>query len=67
MEEMKERGEEEMYFDLRKFFEDVTAALSDTSMSAEEAIKIVHGIFEKIKRWKVISGDSLLRIFKRVV
>jgi hypothetical protein len=56
-----------MYFDLRKFFEDVTAALSDTSMSAEEAIKIVHGIFEKIKRWKVISGDSLLRIFKRVV
>jgi hypothetical protein len=64
---MKEGGEEEMYFDLRKFIEDVRAALADTSISAEEAIKIVHGIFEKIKRWKVITGDSLLRIFKRVV
>jgi len=60
LEELKEGGEDELLFNFQQFVADMTAAWNDKTLSAESAEKNVHELFECIKRWKILRGESFL-------
>ena len=44
----------------------MTAALNDKTVSAEAAERNVYELFEFIKRWKILNGDSFLLTCQRI-
>jgi hypothetical protein len=68
MEELKEGGEDEhVWFDFKRFMEEVTVAWNELAadLDANDAEQNVHRVFDKIKRWKVVTKKSLLVTFQR--
>jgi len=59
--DFKEGGEAEAteYFDVKRFIKDLRGAWNLTIISSVEAMTLVNEVFNLIKRWHILTGNSL--------